>query len=138
MSWFDRYWGGLRTKAAPAPKVSDLVQPSARDVRLVRDVAEHVTSKVVPIVDMHSRTMETAAQANVMAIEVATRLSLEAVQRAALTAVVLEGASLDQALFKLDASIEIITKGLRDHRDELAASIAAAYAGVIGGQVTQP
>jgi hypothetical protein len=64
---------------------------------MVRDVALHVTSKVVPIVEMHGRTMETALQANVMAVEVAPRLALEAGQRTALTAIV-HGADVPTAL----------------------------------------
>lgn len=110
--------------------------PSQRDVRMVRDVAQHVASKVVPIVELHGRTMETALQANVMAIEVALRLGLEAAQRTALTALV-KGEGLDAALAKLDAAILTIAQGLADHRCEIAAAIEAASLGIEGGSVRQ-
>jgi hypothetical protein len=141
VKWLGILTGRNRAAAELAPKVSDLVElapPSDREVRIVREVASHVASKVVPIVEMHGRRMETALQANVMAIEVATRLALEACQRTALTAVVIERASLDMALFKLDCAIETITLGLKDHRNEIAAAVEATHAGIVGGQVFRP
>jgi hypothetical protein len=128
-------------KPQPAPTLTTMFppaveRPSDRDVRLVRDVATHVTSKVVPIVELHGRTMENALQANVMAVEVALRLGLEAAQRTALTAVA-QGAPLDLALEKLDDAIAILVGGLNDHRCDLAATIEAVHAGIAGGQVRQ-
>lgn len=134
MKWLGVIRARLRPPAQSARLIDLGERPSDRDVRMVRDVASHVTSKVVPIVDMHGRSMESALQANVMSIEVALRLGLEAAQRTALTAV-MQGASIDVALTRLDDAIALLVEGLRDHRCELAAAIELVHAGVAGGQV---
>jgi hypothetical protein len=99
-----------------------------RQSRLIDDMARHVMAKVAPIVDMHGRTMETADQANVMAVEVAVRLGLEAAQRCALTAVS-RGKPEADALAVLDDMLALIGDGLADHRNDLARLIQAAHAG---------
>jgi hypothetical protein len=124
---------------APAPKITDLLPadlPSDREVRLVRDMAGHVTSKVTPIVAMHGGSMESTLQANVMALEVALRLGLEATLRTALT-VLTQGGTLEEAQAKIDDALAILAEGLADHRPELMVTIEAAAAGIAGGQVRQ-
>lgn len=125
---------GNHSALGGATPTRPLQPPTERDVRIVRDMSQHVMSKVAPIVAMHGNSMENSLQANVLAVEVALRLALEAAQRTALTAL-MKGSSLDDALGKMDEAIAIICEGLAAHRAELAAAIEATHLGLRGGQV---